>query len=255
MGYYHFLPPHGPYRTRFDFSESFAWDNYRPPDKPLHIFASSDPKFKRQRAHYDEFILYVDAEFDRLYHTLDQNGLLENTWLVLTSDHGELFERGLKGHSKPALYQPVIHIPLVIFPPGGGPRVDVDTPTSAIDLLPTLLHVAGGDLPAWTEGEVLPHISGASSKSEPQISSIQMDKIEGGIIKEAIATVIEENYKFIWTFGYAPIPEGEQIFELYDLAADPEELDNLYPARQAIADELFAILKHKLDELQHSYQT
>ena len=255
LGYYHFLPPHDPYRPRLDFSENFTWDNFQPPEKRLHIFASSNPEFDQQRAHYDELILYVDAEFDRLYQNLDQNGLLENTWLVLTSDHGELFERGLKGHSKPALYQPVIHIPLMIFPPGGGTRVDVDTPTSAIDLLPTPLHITGNDIPAWTEGEILPPISGAPSKSMPQISSVQVDKLEGGTIKEAIATVIEGNFKLIWTFGYAPIPVGEQIFELYDLAADPEELDNLYPARPTIADELLAILKSKLDELQRSYQT
>ena len=63
-----------------------------------------------------------------------------------------------------------------------------------------------------------------------------------------------ENYKLIWTFGYEPIPPGEQIFELFDLAADPEELENLYDTRREIANELFAKLKLKFDQLERSYQ-
>jgi arylsulfatase A-like enzyme len=255
LGYYHFLPPHNPYKTRLEFYETFARDGYRPPEKPRHILASPQPEsLFRRRTQYDEFILYVDAEFARLYQNLENSGMLENTWLVLTTDHGELFERGLKGHSHPVLYQPVMHIPLMIFPPGGGNRVDVKTPTSAIDLLPTLLYVAGEDLPSWAEGGVLPPISAAPLKSPSQISSIQVDKIEERRIKAAVATLIEANYKLIWTFGYDPIPEGEGIFELYDLAADPEELENLYTSRQGIADELFAQLGSKFDRLQRSYQ-
>jgi arylsulfatase A-like enzyme len=256
LGYYHFLPPHNPYKTRLDFHGTFSQDGYQPPAKPTHIWGSLEPEYLfRKRTQYDEFILYVDAEFERLYQALDQNGILENTWLVLTSDHGHLFERGLKGHSHPVLYQPVLHIPLMIFPPGGGTRTDVNTPTCSIDLLPTLLHVTGGDPPTWSEGNVLPPFNAIPLEPSTQISSIQVDKIEDGIIKEAVATLIEGNYKLIWTFGYEPIPEGQSNFELYDLAADPEELENLYSARQGVADALFAELKSKFDQLQRSYQT
>ena len=256
LGYYHFLPPHEPYKTRVDFYESFDGDGYQPPEKPQHIFGTDTTELLNQRrTHYDEYILYVDAEFNRLFQDLEQSGLLENTWLVLTSDHGEMFERGIKGHSHPVLYQPVMHIPLMIFPPGGGSRVDVDTPTSAIDLLPTLLRVSGMDIPTWAEGRVLPQINGTLPDPARQISSVQVDKVEDGTIKEAVAILIEDNYKLIWTIGIEPLTEGEQIFELYDLADDPEELENLYPAHQEIVDELFAKLKPKLDELQSSYQT
>ncbi|MFC1996761.1 sulfatase-like hydrolase/transferase [Chloroflexota bacterium] len=256
LGYYHFLPPHNPYKTRIDFYKTFAGDGYKPPEKPHHMLASVEPVLlKKRRTQYDEYILYVDAEFNRLYQDLEQSGLLENTWLVLTSDHGEMFERGIKGHSHPVLYQPVMRVPLMIFPPGGKNRVDVDTPTSAIDLLPTLLSISGMDIPAWAEGQVLPQISGTSLDPARQISSVQVDKVEDGAIKEAVATLVEGDYKLIWTIGYEPLTEGEQIFELYDLANDPEELENLYPARQEIVDELFAKLKPKLEELQSSYQT
>ena len=105
---------------------------------------------------YDEFLLYVDHEFGRFMDSLEESGLLENTWVVFTSDHGEMFERGIDGHSQHALYEPVIRVPLLIFEPGQKTRIDVHTPTSAIDVLPTMLHVTGHQTPEWIEGEILP---------------------------------------------------------------------------------------------------
>ncbi len=63
-------------------------------------------------------ILYADKEFGRFFDYLDSSGLLDNTWVVLTSDHGEMFERGIDGHDTEVLYEPVIRIPLMIFEPG-----------------------------------------------------------------------------------------------------------------------------------------
>ena len=124
LGYFHFLPPHNPFKTRVDFNNIFKDDGYNPPIKPDHIFLgdSSNTDILKKRRLYDEFILYVDSEFARLYHLLESDGVLENTYLILTSDHGEMFERGILGHMTPSLHQPVINIPLVIFPPGVSPE-------------------------------------------------------------------------------------------------------------------------------------
>ena len=71
LGYYHFLPPHNPYKTRRDFFNHFAEDGYNPVPKPDHLFADASPdeKFDKKRRQYDEYILYVDYEFDRLVPT------------------------------------------------------------------------------------------------------------------------------------------------------------------------------------------
>ena len=120
LGYFHFLPPHDPYVTRHEFMEQFANDGYVPPAKPEHLFSDgqAEGKMGRERSYYDEFLLYVDAEFNRLYTLLQESGVLENTWLVVTSDHGEMFERGVIGHSTEVLPYPLTNIPLLIFPPG-----------------------------------------------------------------------------------------------------------------------------------------
>ena len=123
----------------------------------------------KKRTNYDEFILYVDHEFGRLMENLESNGLLDNTWVILTSDHGELFERGIAGHLTPVLYQPVIRVPLLIFEPGRTIRQDVYSNTSTVDLLPTLLHVTGQKLADWSEGTPLPPFSTAQDSEFEEI--------------------------------------------------------------------------------------
>ena len=105
--YCHFMPPHDPYKTRAEFYKRFHNDGYAPLRKPFHVLRKdnvprirSDNEYtyeqmERMRIDYDEYILYVDAEFSRLYEMLEQNNILENTILILTTDHGEMFERGV----------------------------------------------------------------------------------------------------------------------------------------------------------------
>jgi len=252
LGYYHFLPPHFPYNTRIDFFNQFANDGHKPVDKPESIFSTKRAKeadIDAWRTWYDEFILYVDAEFARLYNQMEEQGLLENTWLVFTSDHGELFERGISGHLTPVLYEPVVRVPLLIFEPGQKSRVDITTPTSAIDLLPTLTHVTGGEMPAWAEGDILPpYIS--KSQSEPRdIYALQAKGTrKHEPILRATAMLVRKNYKLTRFGGYEE--SEDEIVELYDLENDPQELENLYPEEQEKANELLDALKIKLDEVE-----
>ena len=252
LGYYHFLPPHFPYNTRIDFYNCFANDDYKAVEKPENIFSTKRAKeadLAAWRTWYDEFILYVDAEFARLYDYMKQSGLLENTWLVFTSDHGELFERGISGHLTPVLYEPVVRIPLLIFEPGQESRLDVTTSTSAIDLLPTLTHVTGGEFPAWAEGDILPPYNPNSQSESRDVFALQSKGTQKDEpILRATAMLVRENYKLIKYWGYKQIED--EIIELYDLENDPEELDNLYPREKEKANELLEALQIKLDEVE-----
>ena len=252
LAYYHFLPPHFPYKTRNEFYNRFANDNYQAVEKPENLFAlnrSKDAKLHTWRTWYDEFILYVDAEFARLYDYLDQNGLLENTWVVLTSDHGELFERGISGHLTQVLYQPVVRVPLLIFEPGRTSRLDVTTPTSAIDLLPTLTNVTGGESPPWAEGEILPPYAPTSLGEHRDVFALQ-SKSTGKTepLLQATAMIVRENYKLTRFWGYDQL--DNDLIELYDVENDPEELDNLVLKNQTKTAELLAVLQAKLDQVE-----
>ncbi len=257
MGYYHFLPPHGPYRTRSDFYDIFANDGYQPTPKPIHPLSRDigNARLNEMRRWYDEYIPYADAEFARLYENLEKTGLLENTWLILTSDHGEIFERGIIGHITPIYHQPMLKIPLLIFPPGQSTRVDIYDKTSAIDLLPTLLHVTNQDIPEWTEGMVLPPFSSSNALSERDISTIHVEKFaENGSIAEATVVYMQGDYKLMWYFGYEQLEEDTEFVELYDLTNDPDEEYNLSTSHKNIANDLLESLKEKVQKLNDTYQ-
>lgn len=254
LGYYHFFPPHDPYFTRSDFYDRFLNDGYHPIPKDVHFFQKDRivEELEELRRWYDEFVLFVDSEFARLYLDLERRGILENTWIILTTDHGEMFERNLFGHTDPTFYQPVIHVPLLIFPPGQASRVDIFDNTSAIDLLPTICQITGQEIPTEVEGKVLPPFS-SSQTEERDLTSIQVEAIDPqGQINQATAVMIRGQDKLVWYFGYEGIQESGELIELFDISNDPEELHNRYPLEKKLADELLASLKPRLVELQRS---
>jgi arylsulfatase A-like enzyme len=260
FGYFHFLPPHYPYRPPLEFFGRFANDNYQPVEKPADAFRldrSSDSDTDGEhlsalenRRYYDEFVLYVDREFGRFFDNLESMGLLDNTWVVLTSDHGEMFERGIVGHSTAVLYEPVVHVPMMIFEPGRTERLDVHTPTSAADLLPTLLHLSGQNPAAWTEGLVLPPF--ADPSPERSVYAVQARGTQQDApIQQATVSLVKGKYKLMYFFGYQRL--GADRVELYDLEADPEELHDLVETQQDVAAEMLAEVKAKLAEVNQPY--
>lgn len=258
IGYFHFFPPHAPYRTHRDFYGRFENDGWAPITKPFDIFSPegdrSYSKLERMRRSYDEFILNVDQEFGRLYDYLQASGLIDNTWIVLTSDHGEMFERGIRGHLKPVLYEPVIRIPLMMFEPGRQERLDIHTPTSAIDVLPTLLKVAGQNQADWSEGAVLPPFADDMNElanRDVYILDAKHNEKYAPFSKATVA-LVKENYKLAYFFGYDELGGGER-FELYDLERDPEELTNLYLSKRETGAELLNKIKKKLVEVNEPF--
>ncbi len=247
LSYIHFMPPHSPYSPSKEFTGLFA-DGYKPAAKPRHPSAekgSSQQKLNQQRQAYDEHLAYVDAQFFRLYQNLEQNGMLENTCLIFTSDHGEMFERGIWGHSTRVLYEPLIHTPLLIFPPGLAQRQDIYSLTSSVDLLPTLAQLLGKPVPEWCEGLALPPFE---IQPLPEARSIfameaKQNPVHGPLNDGAFA-LLKGEYKLLHDTRN---PEGKD--ELYNLVNDPEELDNRVKVEKGIAQELRQELNQKLNEV------
>lgn len=208
----------------------------------------------RRRTNYDEFILYVDHEFGKLMDQLDASGILENSWVVLTSDHGEMFERGIWGHWTPVLYQPVIRIPLLIFEPGQDIRRDIYENTSAVDLLPTLLHVTEQQPADWSEGMVLPPFN-QSFDTKRSLYAVQSLHGEPYLpLTVATTVLVRGQYKLMYFFGYDELGGlGSERVELYDIKNDPEELNGLSSAKRETTVELLMELKAKLSEVNKPY--
>ena len=253
LAYFHFMPPHAPYSPRRDFIGLFD-DGYTPGSKPLSKLSQDKDEslLLQRRQEYDEYIAYVDAEFGRLIDHLTREGILDNTLVIFTSDHGELFERGILGHTTETLYEPVIRIPLIISKPGQTQRQDVFTPTSCIDLLPTLLHLNEQQIPLWSEGEILPSFGGQQEPSDRIIYSIEARRNpKYGPLSKGTIALINDQYKMIHYFGYDGIESG---YELFNLTNDPEELENLYSAEKTVAAAMQNELFIKLDEVNQRFK-
>ncbi|HSL27838.1 MAG TPA: sulfatase-like hydrolase/transferase, partial [Anaerolineales bacterium] len=198
------------------------------PAKPRHPLSGGsypeDDLYKFRLA-YDEFIADVDAEFGKLITRLEQAGILENSYVVVTSDHGELFERGEYGHASALMYAPVTHIPRLISAPGQNTRTDYYSVTANIDLVPTLLQVAGSEVPDWVEGKPLPGFGGTEDSSRSVFPLGAKDNAAFRPIEHATFAMIKDNYELFFFAGY---PDQPDTFELYNLEEDPHELMDLY---------------------------
>lgn len=247
LAYIHLLPPHEPYYPGKAFVDHFL-DDYQPVDKPEH-FASdqlSKEELRHDRRLYDAHIAFIDSEIGRLFAELSKAGVLENTYIILTSDHGELFERGIRGHVNPTLYESLIRVPLLIFKPGQTRREDIHTPTSAVDLMPTLMHLMGKQPPEWSEGKVLPGFQDGEPAPRNLFVMDAKDNPKNGPIRKGTIALIAEQYKLIHYIGQE---KARAPYELYDLASDPEELRDLYTSHHPTARELIAVLDQKLAQI------
>jgi arylsulfatase A-like enzyme len=228
LAYYHLLPPHSPYMPRRDFLGMYRNDGILPVFKPRHPLSEahkSDKNLVRIRMTYDEYVTNLDYEFGVFIRNIESSGLLENSYLFVTSDHGELFERGEHGHGTPLMYEPVTRIPLLVRTPGQKSRVNVNSNTSNIDLLPTLLALAGQPVPSELEGRLLPGLGGREEPERGVFSVLAKESSAFLPLSKAVVTLNKSGYKLIYYRGYGDEYDGRM--ELYDLKDDPEEMHDL----------------------------
>jgi arylsulfatase A-like enzyme len=245
LAYFHTWAPHAPYRPSKKFLEVFD-DNWRPDRKPESRFSMglSNSQLNTRRRNYDKYIANLDDEFGRLIDRLDQQGILDSSYVIVTSDHGEMQERGVDGHVTPLLYDPVVHIPLMVSVPGQQTRNDFFTPTNSVDILPTLLHLTGQPVPDWCEGFPLPGLGGVENAQRTSYVVEAKGNPAFAPITNATLAIRKGRHKLIHYLGY----QGGDSFELFDLESDPEELNDLYPAGGPQAASLRDELLTRLEE-------
>ncbi len=231
FSYVHFFSPHAPYRSTYKFSGNFI-DDWKPIEKPEHRFSSHTPsdKLAGSRRAYDEYIASVDFEIGNLFDAIEKKGMFENSYVIITADHGEMFERGEKAHDTPLMYDSVAHIPLLISAPGQKIRRDVYSPTNAVDVLPTVMKLTGNPIPAWVQGKPLPELGGSEDYERGTFTIEAKLNSSFAPLHKATIAMRKGTHKLIYYTGYL----DEDSFELYDMESDPEEMTDLYPAQPAI---------------------
>lgn len=206
-------------RPWFAFLNYFdAHDPYFPPDDYRTRFRSDN----RMVDKYDGAIHLLDSELDRLLRTLADRGVLDNTVVILTSDHGELFgEHGLRQHGN-SLYIQLLRVPLVVWGPGVPAGGRVETPVSLRSIPVTVAELA---LPAAE------HAFSASSLTALWQDSAPVEPLLAGAPKGVNTPPHEPvtlgNMSAVRDDALHYILNGDGRGELYDLATDPLEEHDL----------------------------
>ena len=169
---------------------------------------------------YDNSIHHTDTTLGRLLTFLAENGLLEKTLVVITSDHGEAFsERGIEGHAR-HVYRESTEIPLILgLPVRLEPGIEVDVRSRNIDVWPTILDLLG--LPPLEDRDgrslvpqILAALEGEPAEGGGDLAIAHLDRTWGQRQREPNPAValVEDRFRYI----YAPEPRGgleEQLFD------------------------------------------
>lgn len=253
LAYFHFYPPHEPYCPTKAFYKKFI-DGWRAPGKTIHELSETkydSRQLNSDRRYYDEYIASWDYETARLFDFLRESGLTENSYIIITADHGELFERGVRGHFTKLLYDPLIRVPLIISPPGQAAREDIQASTSSVDVLPTILSALGHVIPAWAEGRLLPGLGGVEDRRRSIFSIDAKMNSSFAPLRNYSVSMTRDDHRLIY---YSYPKDNYEKFEFYDLDRDPYERRNLYDAQPSLASEMQDELMQKIEEVNKPYR-
>lgn len=167
------------------------------------------------KALYDGEIRYADEAVGRLLDELERRDLLGRTIVILTSDHGEeLYDRGHWNHGH-TLYNELIQVPLIFSGPAISARKRISTPVQLVDVAPTILELAQISSPEEFEGaSLLELIGGEKLEAFSQRPVYAMTTAT----PHQVAVVRGSWKAILWPGG---------TLELFDLARDPKEQNNL----------------------------
>jgi choline-sulfatase len=253
-----FTHPHDPYAITQEY-----WDRYRDEDVPMptHGYDSSittpheerlravcamddveitDEMVREARHAYLGAVSFVDDHLARLLEILRVTGRLEHTVVILTSDHGDMQgERGL--WYKMSFFEGSVRVPLVVSAPGRFAPARISSPVSTMDLLPTLVGIAGGDDSSESLAELdgrslMPLLAGEHDAREEVVAEY--------LAEGAIAPIVMLR-RGSWKLIHSPADPDQ----LYDLATDPLERTNRVddPAAADVLAELRAEVARRWD--------
>jgi arylsulfatase A-like enzyme len=214
----------------------FAFLNYFEAHQPYRYYPEFGPQFKtgnEVQDHYEAAIATMDLEISRLTDSLSRRGLLENTIIIVTSDHGELLgEFNLQGHAN-SLHSPLLHVPLLIHHTAANftPR-RIAEPVTLRDLPATIAAMAGVN--HRFPGSPLSRFW--DSTAAPTPGSPVLAQVKKGIRTPPEEPVSLGDMASIIRGHLQLIQNGDGRRELYDLRVPADQSRNLFDASTQLED-------------------
>ena len=204
------------------FSDKYFPHAYRIKQDLLALFGANDKEKKASfdLSQYDGEIAYLDHHLGKLFAKLKNMGIYDKSLIIITSDHGELFdEHGLSGHEC-AMYEGVVRVPLIVkFPANIKPDIQQEKPIVLSDLFTTILSLCSLPIPENVSGKTFDNLS--------DYTVSEFYNYDTGINR----ALYYKQYKLM---KY----ERNNKPELYDLEGDPQEKINLYTKLPLIAEKM-----------------
>lgn len=266
----HYMDVHSPYSPPKAFYNDLSRGKHGLGDGMLISLKASDGYYRLQELEkeilndlYDASIKYVDHAINNLFDYLKNNDFPDNTYVIITSDHGEeLWDHGDYGHGggfinrvdakryprNIKVYEESIHVPLIIF----GPNIEgkiIDKPVSNIDIMPTILDLLGIIPPKKIDGRSLTHFLRNNSDNTEDEYPIIAEAIDPwGPFAYANHPMRSELYSYrIGMWKYIHYTDKKRMDELYNLIEDSKEKINLIDSHPDVAKKLRSKIQDHID--------
>lgn len=250
----HYLDPHYPYAPPGEYRDRFQDDEHYEPLREIEVSRNYDQEVVQLGynlvqdgrtdlgfyvARYDAEIAYADEQIGRLLDSMGEEGLLERTMTVFTSDHGEsLGEHWYYFDHGRFSFDTCQRVPLIVHYPGVIEPGVVEDAIGLVDLAPTLLEAAGADLSgdAWMQGrsfaDRLLGVYEPPETPDPDAPYGPVVFAEAGVAADGRwqRTARDQRFKLVYVRDAKaqPFVGGEgQPWALYDRSVDPGEAENL----------------------------
>ncbi|MBB3700762.1 sulfatase-like hydrolase/transferase [Flammeovirga yaeyamensis] len=216
-----FIEPEGYYARRYPVPGSEHWDSN-------HTSWWTIDQWRQYLYGYELLVEKIDNHVGHIYETLEAEGLLENTLIVYTTDHGD----GVAAHrwsSKKCFYEEVMNIPYIMSWKGQTtPNViDDESIVSLVDIYPTLVSIAGGELPSHLAGQDL---SGNILRNNGGKEAVKRDYLVSELYQHVYnplpARTITGRMVVTKELKYVLFDGGFHREILHDLEKDPGEMES-----------------------------
>ena len=242
-----YMETHLPYPThplayQFFTNPETARKKYPQPDwDKYNCWREKNPQLKKAvEKWYDGAILYLDRQLEQLYQTLKQYQLLDNTILIILSDHGESFgEHNWWGHGA-TLYNTELAVPLIIHYPGKTSPQRIQSPLS-LSQVPELIFQL---LEEKNEAEILTHLKNQEVYAEIFKPVIYLERISR-ICPDYESEWLNRREKALIQYPYKLILSSRGEVKLFNFLTDPKEKNDLSRIKPELKKELLSRLQPK----------
>jgi len=242
FAFLNFFDAHRPYLPPPPYDTMFGSTVQR--KNPMHLerpgWTWTPEQVAAEQAAYDGAIASMDEELGRMLDTLEARGLLSDTLVIVTSDHGEeFFEHGTMTHGN-SLYVPSLQVPLLLMCRGRVPAgTRIEAPVSLRDVPATILDLVGMDASRFPGRSLAASWRPGGAPSSPAL----LAEVSGRTFRPPGYPVRHGDMNSIMTDQWHFIRRGDGKTELYDVASDPWETRDRAAQERTVADSLDALLR------------